>query len=148
MPKKTRSSRGSGTNSNKIVKHSNNKYTCLLEEQKLNDIKAKQKLQKEIVDKCKKGDYPLASNAMTLKELLGEIKRQKSNNVNDLLNQFPHSGMKEIVNTDSHVFEALWILVFLFNYDDLILPEQKRAFYKSIEKNEVDNRINDILISK
>ena len=130
----------------KIVNNSKNKYVCSLEEQKLKDILVQQKLQKEIVDKCKKGDYPLALNAMTLKELLGVITRQKTNNVNDLLNQFPHSGIRNIVNTDSHVFEALWILIFLFNYDDLLLPEQKRVFYKSIEKNDLDNRnIIDIL---
>ena len=98
------------------------------------------KTQKRIVDRCKKSSVsPNALKEITLKQLMTLIKNQSSNNVKDLLPQFP-PGIVGVKNTDSHVFEALWIIIFLFNYDNLKGKDESRHFYKNLEKLEEDER--------
>ena len=87
----------------------------------------------KVIDYCKRRRYPNSTKEMTLKELLNLIKIQPKNEVTSIIEQFPHQGSKGITNTDSHVFEALWILIFLFKYDDLRDDNQTRLFYEKLE---------------
>jgi len=122
---------------------------CEIEKNNLELIKIEHKKIKSIYDKCIQQNFTdYTYNPITLKKLLSIIKEQKSIDVIDLLNQFPHpgSGIPDVSNTDSHVFEALWILVFLFNYDELLLPNNIRKFKQSLEENKQDERtINEII---
>ena len=75
----------------------------------------------------------------TLKDLLVCIKENNKVDVQDFIELFPRpaDGVK---NSDGHVFEALWILIFLFKYDDLIEVGYTRQLYKNIESMDKDNR--------
>jgi len=70
---------------------------------------------------------------LSLKTLLGLIKTENKTNVIDFIELFPPTGIGGVSNTHSHVFEALWILVFLFNYDDLRGENQSRHFFEKLE---------------
>ena len=123
-------------------------YMCKqLEKEKIEKKNQLKKLDL-VISKCKKKDYPkYVTNPISLKDLLDIIKKQSSNNVINLLDQFPHPGVsKGVSNTDSLVFEALWILIFLFNYDDLRGHNQTRTFMNKLEDlSQEDRSINDIL---
>jgi len=123
---------------------------CETEKKDLDDAKLKHDESKKKYNECisKTFHEKAKQKEYKLKDLLKTIKSEKSNNVLDLLNQFPHpgSGMADITNTDSHVFEALWIIVFLLEYDNFLLPGEKRQFYIKLETNEADKRdISDII---
>ena len=125
----------------KVVK---DKKECSKEEIDFNNAKKELKKLKGIYDECRKQN--VHQNALKekfkLKDLLLTINNESSNNVIDLLKHFPHpgSGMKGIINTDSHVYEALWIIIFLFNYDELLESDNIRKFKKTIEGNKSDER--------
>ena len=125
------------------IKQTKKRKKCVQEKNDLDNIKTqKQKIQ-HIYNKCINNEYHEKSKKKnySLEELLQTIKDQDSTNVIDLLDQFPHgAGIKDVINRDSHVFEAIWILVFLFNYDDLLESHQIRKFKKSIESNKEDKR--------
>ncbi len=118
------------------------KRDCIKEEFDFNNSKEETNRLKIIFNKCNKENYdPIVKNPITLKGLLEFIKERDNNDVRDLLNIFPHPGSGERVsNTDSHVFEALWVLIFLFKYDDLRDSNQERVFYKTLERGEKDER--------
>ena len=92
-------------------------------------------------------DFPsFTKNRLTLKKLLKLIKTKNNGDVRDFIDLFPHRIEEGVKNTDGHVFEALWILVFLFNYDNLLQSGEKRHFFKKLETLEQEERtLNEIL---
>ena len=78
---------------------------------------------------------------ITLKKLLDIIKKENKDNVQDFLDLFIDTSEKGEGDktTKNHVFEALWILVFLYRLDDFdkkYTGEIGRQFYKSLESRE------------
>ena len=66
----------------------------------------------------------------------------------EFLDLFPRTNIKGLTkNTDSHVFEAMWILVFLFNYDNLKKLNQTRVFYESLESMDKERKTTSDLLS-
>ena len=112
---------------------------------KFNDDLEKSKTNlRNFLKECKKSRIKdEAKTRLKLIKLLEIIKDWNISEVSIFLDKFPHTGS---INNDSHVFEALWKLVFLFNYDDLKNDNEKRLFYKKLETNEEDTRsIIDVL---
>ena len=122
------------------------------------DLKRLEIKQKEIQDKintinkikkrCKsryvKEEY---KGRITLRELLKIIKRENKEKVQDFLELF--AVLNEGKTTVNTVYEALWILVFLYRLDDLD-NTTNRIFYKSIENPEplkyrqiLDGKVNE-----
>ena len=116
------------------------KKKCEYEKNKLKLIKKDLKSQKKIVDKCLSSSYKYGFEALKLKQLLEIIKKENKENVLDLIKLFPFTGGKGIKVSQSHVFEALWFLIFLCNYDDMRPKDYKRSFKQSLETNEYDRR--------
>jgi len=145
--KRTNSTSSSGaastTSLQRRTKKNKKEYEYMCKQLEKDKIEKKNQLKKIdlVISKCKQKDYPkyVFKEGLSLKDLLDIISKQPSNNVIDLLKQFPHpgSGISKVSNTDSHVFEALWILIFYFNYDNLKLPTQTRIFKNSIEKDNI-----------
>jgi superfamily II DNA or RNA helicase len=78
------------------------------------NLKRINKIQKKCQNRYINEEY---RKSMTLRELLKIIKKENKTNVRDLLELFPvlGTGNQTTVNT---VFEALWVLVFLYRLDD------------------------------
>ena len=74
---------------------------------------------------------------MTLNELLILIKKKNIKNVIDFIELFPPSGTRTAKNTQPHVFEALWKIIFLLKYDNYLNIGETREFYKTLEKEEI-----------
>jgi len=85
---------------------------------------------------------------ITLKELEELIRVKNISNVYKFLDLFALSQDRTtgITMTRNHVFEALWILVYLHNLD-LREDKRHRQFYKSLEKQEKQT-IEDVLSGK
>jgi hypothetical protein len=86
------------------------------------------KIQKRCVNRYINEEY---RKAMTLRHLLEIIKKENKANVRDFLELFPvlGTGNQTTVNT---VFEALWVLVFLYRLDDFDSKypgDMDRVFY-------------------
>ena len=83
----------------------------------------------------------------TLISLLKIIKKENLENVIDFIELFPFTGAKGMSKlTQSHVFEALWFIIFLMSYDDLRKDNFKRIFKTKLETGDIDNRkLEDIL---
>jgi len=124
------------------------KKDCSKEESELNKVKEEQKKLKKLVDDCKQSDYKYGSENKTLKELLKIIKEENKENVIDFIEElFPFTGIKGMSTvTQSHVFEALWNLIFIFQKDNLKSQNETREFYKKLETMEKETTdINTIL---
>ena len=90
---------------------------------------------KRVIDNCKKGEYKYGRESLSLIDLLKIIKIEKKlSHVDDFLNLFPESNFKGVKVTRSHVFEALWIIIFVLRLDDLFSKNSTRVFYNSVEK--------------
>ena len=105
------------------------------------------KTAKGILHKCNRPNtIPEINQIMTLRQLLDFIYIEWNkgiHNIIDILDMFPHVGNGK--NKDSHVFEALWKLMFMFNQDTYKQSGTTRQFYKSIESQERLGSIVDIL---
>ena len=106
------------------------KKKCEYEKNKLKIIKKDFKSQKKIVDNCLSSSYDYGFEQLTLKQLLGIIKKENKKNVIDFIELFPFTGRRGIRVSQSHVFEALWFLIFLCNYDNMRPKNFKRSFKK------------------
>ena len=93
---------------------------------------------KRVLDNCKKSEYKYGFEKLNLFDLLKIIKSEnKKVHVNDFLELFPETGPNGINVTRSHVFEALWIIIFVLRLDDLFSNTGgTRVFYNSVEKRE------------
>ena len=146
-----------------INKYSNIPRTADFEVNTVNcnsdDIKGKQdnikenlkrinKIQKKCQSRHIKDEY---KEEITLRQLLGYIKKENKSNVIDFLELFPVLGEgKTTVNT---VYEALWILVFLYRLDDFdnkYSGTVGRVFYTKLESPKVlemdkilDGKVNE-----
>lgn len=114
-------------------------------ELKRKEIQEKIKNIEKIKKKCKsryvKEEY---KKAITLRELLYIILSENKNNIHDFLDLF--AVLNEGKTTVNTIYEALWILIFLYKLDDLD-NTKNRIFYKSIENPEYLTH-KDILDSK
>ena len=119
----------------------------LLNEEFLRNCETYKKIEKEnneaskeikrVLNICKKAQFKYGKSRITLLEMLKIIKLEnKSKNVNDFLDLFPETiGIKGIPTTRSHIFEALWIVIFVLRLDDLFPNNGTRIFYNSVERN-------------
>ena len=96
----------------------------------------KQKQLKKVLDICKKESFKYGKKELKLYELLKIIKSENKKDVSDFLDLFPPPTMGK--TTNSHVFEALWIIIFALKFDDLYDKHYKRIIYTSIENKEID----------
>ena len=98
------------------------------------NLKRINKIQKRCSSRYINEEY---RKSMTLRELLKIIKKENKTNVQDFLELFPVLNQgKTTVNT---VYEALWILVFLYRLDDFDSKypgNVGRVFYTKIENPE------------
>lgn len=144
---KTKKTNTLTTLSKKNFNKSLKKIRCIGEKEKLKELSSSFKQQKEIVNECEKEDYKYGNENKTLRELIDLIKKENKKNVKDFIELFPFTGIKGISTlTQSHIFEALWNLVFIFQKDNLKSENEKRRFFKKLEtlEKETDN-ISDIL---
>jgi hypothetical protein len=129
------------------VLDANEKENCKLAEIYKRNIKNNSAEINKVINYCEQKRYPLSVKPMTLEELLTIIKKEKSSDVITIIEKFPMAGSSlKIPNTANHVFEALWVLIFLFNYDDLRGENQERKFFNTLEKMNMNERsIQEIL---
>ena len=102
-------------------------------QEKTEELKALRAEKKQcIVDKTK---YKKVN--FTLRELQEKIVLENKHNVNEFLELFVDTShkVKDVNVTRNHVYEALWILVFLYELDDFNKDYEgaRRQFYKSLE---------------
>ena len=96
---------------------------------------------KRVLDNCKKSEYKYGFEKINLLDLLKIVKKEnKSKHVNDFLDLFPDTGTKGINVTRSHVFEALWIIIFKLRLDDLFPNKGTRVFYDGVENRKEEIR--------
>ena len=119
------------------------KRKCSEIKQKEEENKRESKEIKRVLDDCKKAEYKHGIKQLTLFELLRIIKDEdKSKHVNDFLLLFPETaGTKGIKVTRSHVFEALWIIIFKLRLDDLFPSKGTRVFYDSVENRKEEIQV-------
>ena len=84
---------------------------------------------------CKSKDFKYGEDKITLNELINIIKKENKENVKEFLELFPSTEdrVKGVNVTKNHVYEALWIIVYLKNLDD---NTRKKQFFKSLENGE------------
>ena len=113
---------------------------CIIEKQELDEIRKEHKRLKEIYDECKKKKYNKDYyKQLNLKDLLKIIKKENKSKVIELLELFPFIGFKSVITTRNTVFEALWYIIFILNYDELRPNNYKRILKKSLEGDEANN---------
>ena len=94
---------------------------------------------KKKIDVSEQSTFPdFITQQKTLKDLLELIKEKDKDDVQDFIDLFPRPARSGVKNSDGHVFEALWILIFLFKYDNLIGVGYTRQLYKNIESMDKD----------
>jgi hypothetical protein len=103
---------------------------------KKKELEKEEKELKRVIELCKKSKFKYGKDdELTLEQLIELIKIEKKNNVDEFITLFPPVGIKGVKISQSHVFEALWIIIFVLNLDDLIdLSKEKRIFYENLEK--------------
>ena len=114
-----------------------------------NDELKKLRLEKKqcIVEKIK-----YKTERFTLRELQEKIVLENKQDVVEFLDLFVDTShkVKDVNITRNHVYEALWILVFLYELDDFnkgYKGEIKRQFYKSLE-GETSQTFDEVLDGK
>ena len=123
------------------------KKDCELKEKEYLSNQEKQiKLKKEL-DKCKKESFKYGNREGNLYTLLMTIKRENKTSVEEFLNLFPETGFKGPIYRKNHVFEALWMLCFFFEIDDLTNIKTNRVFKNSLEHNQVMEITKELLKS-
>ena len=82
----------------------------------------------------------------TLIRLLKIIKNKKKKSVMDLLKLYipDKTKYKDFKITRQHVFDALWNIIFLLRYDDILENDYERTFYEGIESRK-RKKITDII---
>ena len=112
------------------------KPVCIEEETLYKSLQEQTKAQKLLLDDCKRGSYKYGPENKSLLQLLEIIKEKNVNEVHNFIKLFPETGSKGIKITQSHVFEALWNLIFIFQKDNLKGEDEVRKFYKKLESME------------
>jgi superfamily II DNA or RNA helicase len=103
------------------------------------DIKHKRQELKKLnteMRRCKSRDFKYKNDGeLTMIKLLEIIKKENKSSVKEFLKLFPSTEerVKGISVTRNHVYEALWIIVYLKELDN---PSKKRQFYKSLENQQ------------
>jgi hypothetical protein len=105
----------------------------------------KQMQLKKVLDKCKKESFKYGKKQDSIYDLLKIIKTENKKNVKDFIDLFPETGIKGVNYRKNHVFEALWMLCFFFELDDLTNLKTNRIFKNSIEHNEIMNITKKLL---
>ena len=82
----------------------------------------------------------------SLIRLLEIIKNKKKKNVTELLELYIENTTKytDFKITRQHVFDALWNIIFLLRYDDILENDYERTFYEGIESRK-RKKITDII---
>ena len=79
---------------------------------------------------CEKNNY--VTKNLTLFELLKELKKNNEiNHIEDFINLFAPNNSKA---TRRHVFEALWIIIYVLQLDNIYSSNNTRTIYKTLEK--------------
>ena len=111
------------------------KKKCIELKKKEHELGIESRLIKKQLNDCKRDEYKYGTKKLSLLELVKLIEiENKKVHVNDFLNLFPESTFKGVKVTRSHVFEALWIIIFVLRLDDLFVKDSTRVFYNSVEK--------------
>lgn len=111
---------------------------CKDTEQKKKHIKKEENEINRVLSLCDKAKYKHGKVTLTLTQLIKLIQLENKDDVDKLLELFPPTGIKDVHITRSHVFEALWIIIFILKLDDLIdMSKEKRILYKSLERGGV-----------
>ena len=131
------------------IKNEKDKYKGLLKDLKhLTPVCNLKEIESEIQEKnerlkelrnerriCKSKDFKYGKENITMNELINIIKKENKENVKEFLELFPSTEdrVKGVNVTRNHVYEALWIIVYLKNLDD---NTRKKQFFKSLENGE------------
>ena len=93
---------------------------------------------------CRKSQYKYGFEQLSLIKLLALVKKEglQTPHVSDFLALFPETGLKNVNVTRSHVFEALWIIIFVLRMDNIIKKDSKRVLYKSVERGGIELKLN------
>jgi hypothetical protein len=107
-------------------------------ESEIHDKKNELKKLNEKLRKCKTSQYKYGRENISMNELLILIKRENKDSVSEFLELFPTTSERDIgiKVTRNHVFEALWIISYLRNLDDV---EKQKQFYKSLEDHQIQS---------
>ena len=111
-------------------------------------LKQQEKKIKRVVDKCELAKYKYGKKELSLLELMKIIMKEKKGDVKELLELFPLQQLTNVKVTRSHVFEALWIIIFRLRLDDIAKKNSHRVFYKSIEQEINPEQCNSKGINK
>ena len=111
-------------------------------------LKQQEKELKKTIDDCDLANYKYGREKLSLMELLEIIIKEKKGHVKELLELFPLQQLTNVNVTRSHVFEALWIIIFRLRLDDIAKKNSHRVFYKSIEQEINPEQCNSEGINK
>ena len=91
------------------------KKRCLELKKRELELGIENKLIKKQLNDCKRNEYKYGTKKLSLLELVKLIEiENKKVHVNDFLNLFPETNFTDKIKvTRSHVFEALWIIIFV-----------------------------------
>ena len=109
-------------------------------ERDIKDKKGELKELNQLLRECKTQKYKYGRENISMKDLLILIKRENKDSVSEFLELFPTTSERDIgiKVTRNHVFEALWIISYLRNLDD-IEKQKYKQFYKSLEGGEIQS---------
>ena len=91
---------------------------CKDTEQRKIHLKAEEIELNKILSKCNKAKYKHGKVTLSLAQLLDLLLVENIDNVDTFLDFFPPTGIKDVNITQSHVFEALWIIIFILKLDN------------------------------
>lgn len=110
------------------------------------EIKKLNERKKEKYIECNEKKYETAKELYDKKllDLLKYIVKYKINNYNDLITRFPDSKERtKGLYTKNYIFEALWKIIFLFKFDNLVDIKQFKRNYKYSIEREIKGIAND-----
>ena len=110
------------------------RHTALTSEMKTN----------RVINNCRKSQYKYGFEQLSLLKLLALVKKEghQTPHVSDFLALFPETGLKNVKVTRSHVFEALWIIIFVLRMDNIIKKDSERILYKSVERGDIELKLD------
>ena len=91
---------------------------------------------KQALTICELSKFKHGQTNLTLLQLLELIKSEKKDTVIKILCLFPETGFTGVKVNRSHVFEGLWILIFILKLDNF--KHKERVIYTGIENEEID----------
>ncbi|MGI9554624.1 MAG: hypothetical protein ACR2M6_01515, partial [Vampirovibrionia bacterium] len=120
------------------------KRKCREIQQKHAALTSEMKKTNRVINNCRKSQYKYGFEQLSLIKLLALVKKEghQTSHVSDFLVLFPETGLKNVNVTRSHVFEALWIIIFVLRMDNIIKKDSKRILYKSVEGGEKELKLN------